>query len=343
MDLNNKTLVDWLKDAPSECYPQRKEVDYFTHYKKLKDYLNDNVHKEVTIGANLKDPDILLNDHGPEHIETVISRASYLVDCESCTLNPYEVYLLLCSIELHDVGNIFGRYQHELNVDEIMLEASGICGRDHIEAIIIKEIAQAHGGKLESGSKDKISLLSEEEEGFEDKYRPQLLASILRFADELADDKNRANSQLLVKGRLPKKSEVFHAYAMCLDSVKINHIEKAVNLSFKIPKDFLLRTFGKIEEEVMLVDEIYDRLMKMHYERIYTMRFCKNVLEIESISVRIQFFDKIIKDVFPRISFTLNENGYPKQLDTIYEICDDLNDKGEELNGEHIKSKVEAL
>ena len=102
MDLGNRTLDAWLKDAPKECYKREQAIDYYTHYKKLEDYLLENVHKEVTVGANLENQDELLNDHGPDHIKKGIEKATELVECNTCELNPREVYLLLSAISISE-------------------------------------------------------------------------------------------------------------------------------------------------------------------------------------------------------------------------------------------------
>ena len=343
MDLKNKTLEDWLQNPPVSAYPLKKRVDYYTHYKKLKDYLLTEVHDQVTLGASLKNPDILINDHGPDHIATVIERATRLVECTECSLSPLEVYFLLMSIQLHDVGNIFGRYDHELNAKNIMSEAEKLCGRDTVELKTINNIVETHGGEIRgvSDGKDKISFLNKDDNLLEDTIRTQAIASILRFADELADDKRRAFTTLLKNNSIPKKSEIFHAYASTLDSVIINHKDKAVELNFNIPKDFAVRTFGKIDEDVLLLDEIYTRIMKMHVERIYCMRFLKGIIDIEKISVAINFYDKYV-DIFPQISFEITESGYPKsKKDGIYDICKSLwNDNGTKINGEHVKDEI---
>lgn len=341
MDLNNQQLPDWLASAPSNLYPQGKKEDFYTHYKKLHLYLKENVHDEVTYGANLIDPEILLNDHGSKHIETVISRASYLVSDCTCILTPYEVYILLCCIELHDVGNIFGRYNHEQNASEIMKEARGICGKDTIEAMTIKKIAESHGGKLDNGNKDKISILDEDLDTLYGKIRPRFIASILRFSDELADDKTRASSNLFIKGRIPKKSEVFHAYAMCLESVAINHKESCINLRFNIPDNLIDRKLGKMDTETFLIDEIYDRLMKMHYERTYCMRFTKGSIDIESIRVHLHFYNTSeMKEVHDKMVFDIKENGYPAAHTDIYQMCPELSDNGVKMDGEYFNNKL---
>lgn len=344
MELNNKTLVEWLRDAPDHFYPQGEKVDHHAHYIKLKDYLLTHVHNDVTFGANLTDSQTLLNDHGPNHIKTVISRASYLVGCSNCDLEPYEVYLLLCCIQLHDVGNIFGRTDHEKEAKKIMRKAEGICGRDTIEAISIKNIAETHGGTTIDGDKDKITPLKEVENSEYGSFRPKLIASILRFADELADDRKRANHTLLNENKIPKGSEIFHAYAACLYSVDVKHNEKSVELSYKIPKAHLLEKFGKIDAEEFLVDEIYTRVKKMHLERIYCSRFWKGKIDIEKIVVSIDFYDTTLDNIIPSISFEIGEHGYPEEERNIYSLISTLTDSsGIRLDGTYIKNKVEKL
>lgn len=341
MELNNKTLVKWLEEAPDSLYPQGEKTDHHSKYKSLKEYLDDNVHNDVTIGANLMDPNTLLNDHGPEHIKTVISRASYLVGCKECTLEPYEVYILLCSIQLHDVGNVYGRISHEESAKRIMREAKNICGRDSIEAININKIVETHGGKTASGDRDRISNLKEIENSTYGTFRPRLLASILRFADELADDRKRANHTLLRNKELPKGSEVFHAYASCLYSAKVNHKEKSIELSYKVPKELLTEELGKLDSTTFLIDEIYERIKKMHLERIYCSRFWKGKIDIEKIVGAIEFYDNYIDDILTPISFELGDQGYPQEENDIYSLIPTLIDsEGNKLDGKFFKNKI---
>ena len=337
MNLKNQLLDEWLKNAPAKEYPGKIKVDHYTQYKKLKDYLSTNVHDDVTIGANLKDPDILLNDHGPKHIETVIKRASELLQNSNCVLSPFEVYILLCCIEIHDVGNIYGRTTHEKKSINIILQAPGICGRDTIEAKTITRIAETHGGRLENESKDKIETLEINESLTHGKIRSRLIASILRLSDELADDKTRANHTLLFENKLPKKSQVYHAYAHCLQSVDINSTDQSIELKFEVPLKFLKRTFGKMGKNVFLINEIYERLYKMHLERIYCMSYSRGNIDIEKIRVDIVFYDENLKHSIPRMIFYIQENGYPESKKDIFKMCPELVSEGIKKDGQYFK------
>src|ERR1039457_2256022 len=110
MDLRGKNLVDWLRKQPSDKFPGCKS--YIHRYDSVEEFLTREVHPLVATGAALVDG-IFLNDHGPGHITTVIQRATELVAAKACALSPYEVYLLLAAIQVHDVGNILGRKGHE--------------------------------------------------------------------------------------------------------------------------------------------------------------------------------------------------------------------------------------
>lgn len=345
MDLKNKTLEDWLKEPTKESFFNGRIKDYYSPYKTFKDKLLAK-HKQVTAGARLKNPQLLLNDHGPDHIETVIDRATLLIKDSKCELNAKEVYFLLVAIQIHDLGNMLGRYEHEQNPLLVVNELIRLVGEDTIEQKMIKSIAESHGGKIKNtGDKDKITKLKPVTDTLGVEIRMQLLASLLRFADELADDKTRCDRDLLEKLLLPKGSEVFHAYAYCLDSVLIKHSNKQIELKFKISQNFALKKFGKWNDEksksveVYLLDEIYNRVLKMHFERIYTMRFMRNFIDIESILVLIEFYvndnDEKAENFAP-ISFEIKEIGYPTSSQSIFQLCPSLTAQGNKIDGKFV-------
>jgi hypothetical protein len=343
MKLNNKTIEDWLVKPPKASLHNGKSKDYYSPYKTLKDRLIAK-HRQVTAGGTLKNPELFLNDHGPEHIETVIGRATSMIKDSKCNLTAKEVYFLLVAIQIHDLGNMLGRYEHEVNALDVVAEHINLVGEDNIERKMIKDIAEAHGGKIKGSSdKDKITKLNPVSHTLGEEIRVQLLASILRFADELADDKTRCDKDLLILNKLPKGSEVFHAYAHCLDSVLIRHSNKQIELKFKIPQDFAERQFGKWNnekktvEDVYLLDEIYERALKMHFERIYTTRFMRDFINLESILVFIDFYNEKL-EVFDPISFELRETGYPTSSHDIFQLCPTLTKGEKRIDGEFVKN-----
>lgn len=356
MELDKITLENWLEKSETGYTLSGKLIKFFSLYETLKKFLLPK-HEETTKGAIIESIDVQikelkkkgdedlfklekirwLNDHGPRHIDTVIERASQMLNTSNDILSPREVFCLLSAIQLHDIGNFYGRIGHEKKIMDIVgTHGATLVGSDHIERRHILHIAQAHGGKVEdTGNKDTISVLKNETPVLNDIIRLRLIAAIVRFADELADDRFRADIELLKQKKLPKSSEVYHAYSACLNSVIINHNNKTIELHFDIDKEYLKEKFGKDNGEIYLIDEIYSRVLKMHQERIYCSRFWTPYIALENILVIMNFYsDDIHEVVHPEITFTLSEKGYPENHQTIYEMCPDLEQESK-LDGDY--------
>lgn len=243
---NNKRLDDWLREQDKSAFPGG--ADYARKLDQISEYLEENVYREVEKGAlwnaiRSGDEPVYLNDHGKPHIDQVISRVTALLHVSKCELTPYEAYILLAAIYFHDVGNIYGRKEHEKTLGKVMLELGKLAGEETIEQRVIAPIAAAHGGivKGTADDKDTIGKLEPGRVILSKKVRQQFLAALLRFADELADDYTRANRFMLDSGLL-EDSEVYHAYSQSLHSVMI---EQDIALHFEMSRGDALRQFGK--------------------------------------------------------------------------------------------------
>lgn len=346
-------LVEWLLQAPDECFPLVGSEKYKKRYESIVDYLICKVYPEVTQGAMIKEVEkmleegnlkpeaiIYLTNHGKTHIDTVIQRASSLLQKSTCKLTPYEGYILLLAIHFHDVGNIYGRTNHEQKCKEIMSRLGVLAGEDEPEKRVIIKVASAHGGYI-NNSKDTISSLNVDHPVLGKRVRKRLLAAILRFADEIADDSTRASRFLFEENSIPVWSRVYHAYSISLHSVLVD--ENQIELAFEIEKDMILEKFVKhengVDEEIFLIDEIYERTMKMHRERVYCMRFLRPDFDIQKIKVTIEIYDKNEIVHGEKIQYTLEDSGYPdKHQDGIYSICPML----QNYTGEKIEQKFKS-
>ena len=322
---NSGRLTDSIKNEMKrspKVFPGSGKIDYYLRFQTVEEHMNRDVHPQVMMGALAKDKS-WLTDHGPEHIATVIDRASDIVNTSSCKLTGYEIYLLLVAIHFHDVGNVLGRDDHEKRVEDFMLEAGSLLGSNTPELRMIKDIAVAHGGKIE-GSQDTISRLSDDTAD----VRLRLLAAILRFADEIADDHTRASDFILGRNILYKHNEVFHYYSDRLKQVNVT--PGSIKLVFEINREILCRSYGKGKAEdkyieVNIVDFIFERCVKMHLERIYCMRFTRPCIDIGHINVDIRFYDDRYMNRLDQLSFRLAEAGYPVAYDqSIGSICPEL-------------------
>src|SRR5438552_2406535 len=97
-------LNDWLKGRDKTAFPGAGKTDYYRRFEGAAEWLNQNIHPQVEKGVLLQEGGFL-TDHGPEHVNTVIRRASHLVGNPDGKLSPYEAYVLLMAIHFHDVGN----------------------------------------------------------------------------------------------------------------------------------------------------------------------------------------------------------------------------------------------
>ena len=337
------SLLDWVSEQAGEEFPPHEGRPYVDRLKSVACHLNTMVHPNVGKGAmSAAGGGEHLTDHGPQHIQTVMRRASSLLSHPAENfpqITAYEAYLLLTAIHFHDVGNILGRVDHESKLAEVMEKLYTHTGEEMVERQAICKIAGVHSGKIE-GSRDTISTLPREELVRSHRVRYQALAALLRFADELADESHRADRTAEVLGLLPAESEIYHAYARSLHSVGVMPEQSLVDLKYSFVKEDALRTFRKrisedSVEEVYLLDEIFSRTVKMHFEREYCMRFTRGIVHIEAISVSIEVFadrHSIAPCVEP-IGFRLQERGYPgAEGVSIVDICPDLTLTGEALS-----------
>lgn len=285
---------------------------------------------------------IFLNDHGPAHIEKVIHRAFSILSTTTSELTEFETFILLCAIQIHDIGNVLGRAQHERKLHEIFDIHSKDIILDSPEKRIIKSIAMAHGGKTRDGSKDTISKLQTSEVIFDSTIRTRFLAAVLRFADELADDSSRANRVALDLGAIGIESEIYHNYSKSLHTVKIEkddtNNDHRVILVYELELSALKKKYNIGTTQKYLLDEIYDRTLKMEQERRYCMKFMHPYINIGRIDVKINIYDEEL-ELLPSITYRLEDLSYPDtpQIGHIKDINASI-PSGEEMLS-HIKNK----
>ena len=278
-------LEQRYQEKPQE-FPSSVVDDYARNFLQIETYLNDNVHLEVGMGAALKGNG-LLNDHGKKHVSMVIERAGMLIGSNIDYLTGYEIYLLLLAIHFHDVGNIGGREEHEKRIFEVMEALGPLLSLETPVKKHIALIAMAHGGKI-NGTKDTISSLNFGDHLQGKLIRPALLAAILRFSDEIADDLTRASRFLYDVDSVPLKNQIFHRYSKCLQPVGIEG--DTLILKFDLPLDYAVKTSSKENKktsrgysQVFLYDEILHRSKKCLCELEYCSRYFRELIRLTSI------------------------------------------------------------
>lgn len=349
-------MIEKIKNIESTFISLKENEDlfpigknYVTIYEELKKKFDKEVHPEIKTKILEIEKEGYYNDHGVDHIKMVIERATRLLNTLDATfskeedgyyVSPYELFILLMAIQLHDAGHLIGpRSQHAEKGKELLAKFDSGKVLSTAERLHIGNIAKAHGGK-----KDPIGNLPLNEDLSHQKIRPRLLAAILRLADELAEDKTRASNFLLDIGSIAPTSEIFHRYSASLESISISGGE--VKLDFYIQDEGLLKKYpinsrkGIIEK--YLLDEIFDRTFKTFTESLYCSRFLPDKARINTVKVNIHILKTKNDEEIKKISYELKETGYPFVSDKdIYELCESLTENNIKIDGEFIKNYIE--
>lgn len=339
MDYNNhKNIEEWFMSLPSHEFPDNKNYPHM--YSGIKKMMDDQIHDEIKAIAVSIVPEEFLNNHGSKHVNTVMNRASKLMKDVNFRLSPYETFLLLMGIQLHDAGHIInGRKEHEKNIAPILNKIGGDM-LDSTERKFIFKIAKAHSGK-----DDPIGQMLEQDHFLGVECRLRLLSAIIRLADELADDCLRASTFLLnIQSKAIKEnSKIFHIYSDRLKSCMISPAMHEIEQKFELSIEDVMNSIETTTGEVFLVDDILTRAKKTFTECIYCNRFFPETIRITRLKIVVSFVDKdVIEDFMDPITLRIEEKGYPSlNWNSIYDICDDiLFENGVKIDGKYLQSKL---
>lgn len=308
----------------------------FTHiFFEIEAFMNSEIHKHVLEGAAVNGNGIL-NDHGPGHIAMVADRAYMLVKGNVQDLTGYEIFFLLLSIHFHDVGNIYGREAHEEKIINIFEALGKKFPLDATARRLITNIAMSHGGNHE-GNKDTIADVHEKDYVDGMLIRSSILAALLRFSDEIADDKTRTFSILPALGAIPKENQAFHEYSRSLEPPVIEG--NTLLLHYNIRHDLLVNRIPKLDSEIFLYDEILHRVQKCLCELDYCKRYSQGFIHVSCLSVRINVLAPgELKEIY-QMCFQARITGYPDQ--NLYNLASCSHPKVPAETGEALIALIE--
>jgi HD superfamily phosphodiesterase len=259
-------LEKYLENTLLEKLGNEKGKDYYADYQSARKYLVKN------ILPNIKATEPELTDHSERHIENVLNNAWHLLDTDKTKLSEYDIYVLCLSILLHDVGNINGRKEHNKKVSEIYNTIRKNDSNFNTERALVLKAVKAHCGTTNTGSRD--TLVEVEITGSLRGEPVQLreIASILRFADELAEGPQRTSDYLIDTNKIPDRSKIYHRYAQ-ITNVFIDRGNERIVLQYHID------TENETQESFRkLLSFAYERIIKLDEERRYT-KFHSKLLE----------------------------------------------------------------
>jgi len=338
--------LEELASEPSNDFPDRS-ASYWIRYVAIKEWIANQYYQSAAAGlAQTRDR---FTKHDISHVDDVIATAGLLLghkaDASETMLDrmaPYEIYVLLIAILLHDAGNAEGRELHETRPKAIIAELANAHSFKPIERKLIASIAEAHGGRTKDGDKDTISrIVLEDVMDLNDiEIRGRMLAAVLRLADELSENDRRADPQALRKPYDPPWSAIHNLYCSIINR-RIEYNSGAIYLRYTVTKEQLLEKFvlhKDDEKTVLLVDYIATRIEKCDCERRYCNRFLKN-MSYDRIYVELKIVDENY-DPIDEIKIKLEDEGYPGMVKSIKEQNPDFD--GSSLRNKHYSESSAA-
>ena len=240
-----------------------------------------------------------LTDHSARHIKNVLHNAYRLLGEKTCTgfdpksaLNANEMYFLVLSILFHDLGNIFGRKDHNRRLEEVYAYARGNEADLLSEKRHLRNIVEAHCGQTREGHKDTIGSLDSAAVFREERLDCCCVAAILRLSDELAEGPQRTSLFLQKHFPVLPASEVYHDYAN-VTSVCVDRPGGRIVLTFDIeisPPEWK-QPFDQARLE-RLLKFCDSRAIKLDLERKYNVHYCSLLRPFKKTEVSFHFHFK---------------------------------------------------
>jgi hypothetical protein len=235
-------------------------------------------------------------DHGAGHVNSVISAASGLLerhlDPKGLGLNAIEIFLLLAAILWHDVGNAVGRDGHADRIPEMTAEIKKLGFPDPAIHRIVVEIAKAHAGS------DGLSKARSEADCAVARtvtVYPRALAAIVRFADEISENRSRISLALI--SQVPPESQIFWQFANCITASRPDPSRERVVLTIEVPDVAAPQRFpcpnallhrADTSKQMSVIQYLISRLEKMNNERAYCEpEFRSRYVTVREIVVRL--------------------------------------------------------
>ena len=300
-----------------------QDANYWSRYSALVDFLRSRIYPHVNAGlACFSKSSELYTDHGEKHFDEVVRYAGLLLGDQEKGLEPYDIYLLLSAIRLHDAGNIDGREEHEKRAAAVLKEAGSAVCPDTDEARLISEIAEAHGG-TKNGSKDTISPLSEVIGMGPISCHPRMVAALVRIADEICEYYPRASIHHLEAGTLPPAGWLYHLYASAVKEARIDSRSNTFILRLSFDAKDLMAPYPTSQHTPetphgkYLIDTALDRIVKLDTERIYCNRFLLPQHRIERVDLTLEItrtkkvHGQPVIELWEAQKCVIKEEGYP--------------------------------
>jgi hypothetical protein len=288
-----------MKESLEKEFGKPRAQEIFSDYVQARKYVYTQIADEI----KTREPNF--PDHGPRHIDNVLENIDNLLG--NTEISAANIYILCISAVFHDVGNLYGRQEHNKKIDEIYSCAKGNPNNiDRQEQKAIHLIAGAHTGQGRDGSIDSLKDLPEDFSLFKKQIFPQKNAAVLRLADELAEGPQRTSLFMQTHGGYAPDSLIYHHYAKVVQ-IQIDRNLGRISAHYNI--NLVFNHSVKIdtgEDFVEFRDFIFKRFNKLDQERKYCKHYCDWLNPFKKSVATLDFFDgnHLINHDLPPIELT---------------------------------------
>lgn len=296
--------------------------NFWDHYKVVKRHLTDNYYPWI------RDNCPHFTDHGEKHIASIMQAASGLLEKDldpkrKSQLESLDLFLILSAIIWHDVGMVIDRFQHAEQIHPLTQRIRELAFNDQTIQKLVVDIARAH--VRNNGL--SIPRFEQDWSSASKTYTvyPRALAAIVRFADEISENRSRISQEILDLEQVPAENRIYWEFANCISATRPDPARERVVLTLDIQEEAAVTTYICPEEinqyannagEISLMEYIISRLEKMNNEREYCAQEFRKYVSISAIVVRLNLLkgENPVSGYeleIPLSNLGLSQTGYP--------------------------------
>lgn len=249
------------------------------------DYNQTRLKLQQEVYPHIQGQEPSLSDHGIDHVLNVQQNAIRLLSSDGTigNLSGIEMYCLGMCILFHDAGNVYGREDHQNKVAEVFDQIRGTGNSLRREKTLIVRATKAHTGTTQDRSRDTLKEVDEVDHLEGERVRLRQLATILRFADELAEGPQRTSEFMQTTGLYNEESRIYHDYAD-ITHIRIDRGTGRVVLTYEINIDV-----NQTDQLRDLLSFTFKRIVKLNQERQYARNYSDLLLPFKSTEVTFNF------------------------------------------------------
>jgi hypothetical protein len=269
----SKRLEEHLREAQ-----ERSDKPFFSKYDVLKRQLltADYSHWAAKFPGG--------NDHGPGHVERVLEKLDGLLG-DRQVITGYELFLTMMAILYHDVGILGGREEHSATSATFIQEERNDYIIDVHDRDVIAAAVYAHSSSRDI--EEATRALSTRESIGNETVRPQMIAALVRLADELDEDFNRANPTVAKRLSIPTESQFYWEFCQRIRAILPHSESRTIEVTVKFDRSDPLRSVKVGKSQRPFICLFAEKLAKINRERIYVNRFLPETIKYDRMRVTV--------------------------------------------------------